>query len=235
MTQVAANGEVASLEARVRDVLDRKYHNHHPFNQAMHRGELSKEQIRGWIANRFYYQLMIPVKDSLLLAKLPREYRKIWITRIHTHDGVEGVDNGEGGIDKWIALGAAAGISEAELHDPSNVLPGVKFAVDAYVNFVRDKPWLEAVASSLTELSSSHIMSVRTVAFEDHYSWLEPEGLRYFRKRTGQAPKEAQHALAMVSAHATTPELQDKVVAAVDFKCDVLWSLLDAVQQAFPE
>ena len=220
------------LQDRLRGVLEQRYHHLHPFNLAMHRGELSQEQIRAWIASRFYYQQNIPVKDALLLAKLPSEYRRIWITRIHTHDGLP---EGEGGLEAWLSLGEAAGLEREALLENHDLLPGVRFAVDAYVNFVRDKPWLEGVASSLTELFSSKIMSVRTVAFEEHYAWLDPEGLRYFRNRLSQAPKEAEHALAIVQRHATTPELQDKVVAALNFKCDVLWALLDAVTTAYPE
>lgn len=220
------------LEERLREILERRYHHLHPFNQAMHRGDLSKEQIRAWIASRFYYQQNIPVKDALLLSKLPRGYRPVWITRIYTHDG-SGED--EGGLEAWLSLGDAAGLEREALLENRGLLPGVRFAVDAYVNFVREKPWLEGVASSLTELSSTQIMSVRTVAFEEHYRWLDPEGLRYFRKRLSQAPKEAEHALEIVERHATTPEQQEKMLAALNFKCDVLWALLDAVQMAHPE
>jgi pyrroloquinoline-quinone synthase len=220
------------LEERLRGVLEKRYHHLHPFNQAMHRGELSPDQIRAWIASRFYYQQNIPVKDALLLAKLPREYRPTWITRIHTHDGF---NEAEGGLEAWLSLGDAAGLEREALLQNRGLLPGVRFAVDAYVNFVRDRTWLEGVASSLTELSSKQIMSVRTVAFEEHYQWLDSEGLRYFRNRLSQAPKEAEHALAIVERHATTPELQEQVVAALNFKCDVLWALLDAVQTAYPE
>jgi pyrroloquinoline-quinone synthase len=220
------------LERQLRGVLERRYHHLHPFNQAMHRGELSRQQIRAWIANRFYYQQNIPVKDALLLAKLPREYRRVWIGRIHTHDGQS---EGEGGLEAWLALGEAAGLAREALLDNRDVLPGVRFAVDAYVGFVRDKPWLEGVASSLTELFAPSIMTDRTAAFETHYAWLAPEGLQYFRNRLRQAPKEADHALAIVLEHATTSELEERVVAALRFKCEVLWALLDAVMIAYPE
>jgi pyrroloquinoline-quinone synthase len=229
LIETAANNR---LEDRLRGVLEKRYHHLHPFNQAMHRGELSPEQIRGWIASRFYYQQNIPVKDALLLSKLPREYRAIWVTRIHTHDGF---NQSEGGLEAWLSLGDAAGLEREALLENRGLLPGVRFAVDAYVNFVREKSWLEGVASSLTELSSKQIMTVRTVAFEEHYKWLDSEGLRYFRNRLSQAPKEAEHALAIVERHATTPELQEQLVASLNFKCDVLWALLDAVQLAYPE
>lgn len=219
------------LQQRLRGVLEERYHHLHPFNQAMHRGELSREQLRAWIANRFYYQQNIPVKDALLLSKLPTEYRRVWISRIYTHDGTS---QDEGGLEAWLALGEAAGLERQALLSNRDVLPGVRFAVDAYVNFVRDKPWLDGVASSLTELFAPLIMKDRTVAFEEHYDWITPEGLQYFRNRLSQAPKEAEHALEIVLRHAHTPEKQERVVDALRFKCDVLWVLLDAVTVAHP-
>ena len=221
-----------ALTQALREVLEAHYHHLHPFNEAMHQGELSKAQIRGWIANRFYYQENIPVKDALLLAKLPGEHRRQWLTRIVTHDGVA---EGDGGIEAWLKLGEAAQIPRRELWNRTHLLPGVRFAVDAYVNFVRDEPWLIGVASSLTELFAPQIMRGRTVAFEEHYSWLEPQGLAYFRARLSQAPREAEHALALVLEHACTPEVQAQVVAALRFKCDVLWCLLDAVMLHYSE
>lgn len=218
------------LEQRLRGVLERNYHHLHPFNQAMHRGGLSKEQIRGWIANRFYYQQNIPVKDALLLAKLPLEYRRVWISRIYTHDG-QGDD--QGGLETWLALGDAAGIEREVLLDNSDVVPGVRFAVDAYVNFVRDQPWFDGVASSLTELFAPLIMRDRTAAFLEHYTWLAPDGLQYFRNRMSQAPREADHALAIVTKHATSRALEDRAVTALEFKCNVLWALLDAITTAY--
>jgi len=213
-------------------VLEANYHHLHPFNVRMHEGTLSKTQIRGWIANRFYYQENIPVKDAYLLAKLPARFRREWLTRIVTHDGVR---EGEGGIEAWLRLGEAAGISRDELTSHAHLLPGVRFAVDAYVTWCRDKPWFEGVASSLTEMFAPRIMKGRTVAFEEHYPWLEAEGLAYFRARVGQAPKEAEHALSIVREYARTPEAQQAVVDALKFKTDVLWCLLDAVMLGYPE
>lgn len=220
-----------ALEERLRSVLEDRYHHLHPFNRAMHAGELDREQLQQWIANRFYYQQNIPVKDALLLAKLPAEYRRVWISRIHTHDG-RSAD--EGGLETWLRLAEAAGLAREPVLDNSMVLPGVRFAVDAYVHFVRDRPWLEGVASSLTELFAPRIMKVRTGAFLEHYGWIESDGLQYFRDRQTQAPREAEHALAVVQAHATTSELQDRMVDALHFKCDVLWALLDAVMLNYP-
>lgn len=227
-TSPAINPE---LEARLHALLEERYHHLHPFNQAMHEGSLTREQLQGWIANRFYYQQNIPVKDALLLAKLPARYRRVWITRIHTHDGE---DENHGGLETWLRLAEAAGLRRGPVLDDSMVVPAVRFAVDAYVNFVRDRPWLEGVASSLTELFAPRIMKVRTHAFLEHYEWIDSEGLRYFRDRQDQAPKEADHALSIVREHATTPELHEGVVDALRFKCDVLWALLDGVQLAYP-
>lgn len=221
----------AEMTAELRGVLENGYHHLHPFNLAMHRGELTREQLSMWVANRYCYQEHIPVKDSLLLAKLPLEYRRVWVSRIHTHDGSRA---GEGGLEKWLRLGEAVGLEREELLDGRHVLPGVRFVVDAYVNFVRDHSWLEGVASSLTEMFAPLIMIDRTEAFEDHYDWVAPEGLQYFRSRVEQAPEEAKHALEVVLKHADTPELQQKMIAALRFKCSMLWALLDAVMVRYP-
>src|SRR5690554_4724238 len=162
MTQEEPAG---TLRDRLRGVLERRYHHLHPFNQRMHRGELTREEIRTWIANRFYYQQNIPVKDALLLSRLPIEYRRHWVERITTHDGR---DPGEGGLEAWLVLGEAAGLDRREVLDNRTVLPAVRFAVDAYVNFVRDKPWFDGVASSLTEMFAPSIMRNRTSAFLEH-------------------------------------------------------------------
>jgi pyrroloquinoline-quinone synthase len=219
------------LTTRLRAVLEEGYHHLHPFNLAMHRGELTREQLSMWVANRFCYQQHIPVKDALLLSKLPLEYRRVWISRIHTHDGSR---DGEGGLEKWLVLGEAVGLQREELLDGRHVLPGVQFVVDAYVNFIRDHSWLEGVASSLTEMFAPLIMIDRTTAFEDHYDWVAPVGLQYFRSRVQQAPEEAKHALEVVLQHARTPEKQQQMIAALRFKCSMLWALLDAVMVRYP-
>lgn len=221
----------ATLEDRLIDVLERRYHHLHPFNVAMHAGRLSREQLQQWIANRFYYQQNIPVKDAFLLTKLPTAYRRKWITRIVTHDGAS---DAEGGLETWLRLGEAAGLQRDEIVDNRHVLPGVRYAVDAYVTWCRDKPWLEGVASSLTEMFAPKIMKVRTTAFLAHYDWIDQAGLTYFRDRQRQAPLEAQHALEILHAHVHDAATQDLVVAALHFKCDVLWALLDALVVAYP-
>ena len=220
------------FERQLRDVLARRYHHHHPFNRRMHDGALSPAQVRGWIANRFYYQEMIPVKDALLLSKMPREYRRTWIQRIVDHDGG---GPGEGGIEIWLRLGEAAGLSRADLVEHRLLAPAARFAVDAYPAFIRDHSWVEGVAAALTELESPSIMSARIAAFEEHYPWVRPEGLAYFTARLAQAPRDVSHALPIVLEYCRTREDQDGAVRAVGFKCDVLNAFLDAVAAAFPE
>lgn len=199
----------------------------------MHRGELNERQLRGWIQNRFYYQKNIPIKDALILSKLPsRAERRQWVQRIIDQDGRPG---DEGGIEAWLRLGQAAGLSRAEMLDEKRVLPGVCFAVDSYVNFCRLKPWPQAVAASLTELFAPDLVARRIEVFERHYPWVKAEGLEYFRRRLQQAPRDADHALELVIRGARNREDQLKAVEAVSFKCDVLWAILDAVERAYSE
>lgn len=210
----------------------RRYHSRHPFHVKMNQGRLNPHQIRGWIANRFYYQKSIPLKDAAILSSCPdREVRRRWIRRILDHDGTAG---DEGGIEAWLRLGEAAGLSREEMWDERHVVPGVRFAVDAYVNFARTRPWVEAVAASLTELFAPDLMAERLAAFERFYAWIEPSGLAYFRARLSQAPRDSEHALEVVTERCQTPEEQSRAVAALSFKNDVLWSMLDAIEKAYP-
>jgi pyrroloquinoline-quinone synthase len=220
------------FEGQIRSLLARRYHHLHPFNRRMHEGTLSRDQVRGWIANRVYYQQMIPVKDAYLLAKLPWEYRREWIRRIIDHDGTQ---PGEGGIENWLRLGEAAELSRDDLLQHRLLVPAARFAVDAYVTFVRDHSWVEGVASSLTELSAPSVMSVRISAFEEHYTWIRPEGLAYFRSRLTQGPRDASQALPIVLERCHTREDQQRALDALEVKCDVLAAFLDAVAAAFPE
>ena len=207
------------------------YHSLHPFHELMNEGRLGRKQIQGWVANRFYYQENIPRKDAAILANCPdREVRRRWIRRIHDHDGTT---DGEGGIEAWLRLGEAAGLTRKALWDERHVVPGVRFAVDAYVTFARTRPWVEAVASSLTELFAPDLMSERLAAFERYYTWIDPDGLAYFRARLTQAPRDSEHALEVVTEHCRTPEEQARAVAALSFKNDVLWSMLDAIDRAY--
>jgi pyrroloquinoline-quinone synthase len=206
-----------------------RYHDQHPFHRRMDAGELTREELQRWVANRFYYQKCIPLKDAAILANCPEvEVRRRWVQRIIDHDGTA---EGSGGIASWLALGEALGVPREELASERRVLPGVRYAVDAYVNFARRKPWLEAVASSLTELFGPAAIAVRLQALERHYPWIDPEGLEYFRARLVQAPRDARYALDLTVARCRTPEQQDAAVAALRFKTEVLWSQLDAIDR----
>src|SRR4051812_43326740 len=194
----------------------------------MDAGELSREELQRWVANRFYYQKCIPLKDAAILSNCPEvEVRREWIQRIIDHDGTT---DGTGGIESWLRLGEALGVSREELVSERRVLPAVRFAVDAYVDFARRKPWIEAVASSLTELFGPGAIRVRVAALEQHYPWIEPAGLQYFRDRLVQAPRDADYALRLVVERCVTREQQERAVEALTFKTEVLWAQLDAIE-----
>jgi pyrroloquinoline-quinone synthase len=206
-----------------------RYHNLHPFHVRMDAGELTREELQRWVANRFYYQKCIPLKDAAILANCPEvAVRRQWIQRIVDHDGTA---EGTGGTESWLRLGESLGVTRDALLSEQGVLPGVRYAVDAYVNFARQKPWIEAVASSLTELFGPGAMKVRLEALERHYPWIDPAGLEYFRTRLVQAPRDAQYALDLTVERCTTPEQQDAAVAALRFKTEVLWAQLDAIDR----
>jgi pyrroloquinoline-quinone synthase len=215
-----------ALVDRLRAIGDARYHDKHPFHRRLVEGSLDADAVRAWVANRYYYQKQIPVKDALIVAKLPSAaYRRIWVQRIIDHDGD---DLRIGGTEKWLALAQAVGLDPSEVRSESLVAPGARFAVDAYVEFARSRPWLEAVASSLTELFGPPVMQNRVAAILANYPWVDPAGLAYFEDRIVLAPRDAQNALGWVIEHALTREQQDACVRALDFKCNVLWSLLDA-------
>jgi pyrroloquinoline-quinone synthase len=195
----------------------------------MNAAELAPAEVRRWVANRFYYQKSIPLKDAAILSNCPdHQVRRQWIQRIIDHDGRS---EGEGGIEAWLRLGEAAGLSREVLLSEQQVLPGVRFAVDAYVNFCRTRSWIEAVAASLTELFGPDAIRVRLAALEAHYPWIDPAGFDYFRTRLKQAPQDARYALDLVLHHCRTWETQERAVQALSFKCDVLWSQLEAIEQ----
>jgi pyrroloquinoline-quinone synthase len=219
----AAEDFIAELRAQ-----GTRYHNLHPFHRRMDAGALTREELQRWVANRFYYQKCIPLKDAAIMANCPEvEVRREWIQRIIDHDGM-GED--PGGIESWLALGQALGVVRAELESEQRVLPAVRYAVDAYVNFARQKPWIEAVASSLTELFGPAAIRVRLAALERHYAWIDPAGLEYFRTRLVKAPRDAQYALDLVVARCTTRAQQEAAVAALRFKTEMLWAQLDAIE-----
>jgi pyrroloquinoline-quinone synthase len=211
----------------LRAVGEGRYHHLHPFNVRMNRGELSPEAIRRWVANRFYYQKNIPMKDAAILSRCPeRDVRRIWIHRVTDHDGHVGE---EGGIEAWIRLGRACGLEPARMWSDADLLPGVRFAVDAYVNFARTQPWPVAIASSLTEMFAPDIMAERLTAFRKFYTWVPDWGFDYFERRVTQARVDSDEALRITLDRCDIAALQEEAVAALRFKCDVLWSLLDAI------
>jgi pyrroloquinoline-quinone synthase len=227
-TPTEVDGFVEALRAQ-----SRRYHDQHPFHVRMNAGRLTRRQLQGWVANRFYYQVAIPRKDAAILANCPDlDVRRRWIRRILDHDGTR---PGEGGIETWLRLGEAVGVAREEMLEERHLVPGVRFAVDAYVTFARTRPWVEAVASSLTELFAPDLMAERLAAFERHYPWIDRDGLVYFRTRLDQAPRDAEHALEVVTEHCRTAEQRARAVAALSFKCDVLWSMLDSIDRAYPE
>ena len=208
-----------------------RYHDKHRVHVLMHQGKLSKVQLQQWVLNRYYYQTRIPIKDALILAKSEDPaFRRAWIRRIHDHDGNA---PGEGGLELWLRLAEGVGLSRAEVASLGSVLPGVKFACDAYVTLVRERTLLEAVASSLTEFFAPDLMSRRIQAWEEHYPRVDKEMLAYFRSRVPRAARDSQEAIAFVVAHATTFELQERCVAALIRKTEILWHLLDCVQAAY--
>jgi pyrroloquinoline-quinone synthase len=204
------------------------YHIHHPFNRLLNEGRANADQIRGWVANRFYYQINIPRKDAAILANCDdREVRREWVRRILDHDGW-GQD--PGGIEAWVRLGEAVGLSEADLWSLREVVPGVRFAVDAYVNFARAQPWQESVCASLTELFAPQIHRDRLATWPVHYPWIDSRGLEYFRTRIPLASRDVEHGLRVTLKYFNTRALQDRALWILQFKLDILWSMLDAIQ-----
>jgi pyrroloquinoline-quinone synthase len=208
-----------------------RYHIHHPFHRLLHDGKLNRGQVQAWALNRYYYQASIPVKDATLLARLPTaDLRREWRRRLVDHDGDA---PNTGGVARWLKLAEGVGLDAAYVQSGTGILPATRFAVDAYVAFVRDKSVLEAVASSLTELFSPKIIAERVSGMLAHYDWITRDTLAYFTPRLTQAPQDSQFALAYVQRHATTPAEQHAVLAALRFKCDVLWAQLDALHHAY--
>ena len=215
---------------RLRDEGGRRYHDAHPFHARMHAGTLSRAELQAWVANRYYYQTRIPIKDALILAKSEDPaFRRMWIHRLRDHDGER---EGEGGLAQWLALASAVGLDPADVAACRPVLPGVRFAYDGYVSLVRESPLVVAVASSLTEFFAPDLMSKRIAAWEKHYPWVAAAGLEYFKNRVTRARNDSLEAIDFVVAHATSAELQEACVAALVRKTEVLWHLLDCVQAA---
>ena len=214
------------FEQRLRDK-GRAYHIHHPFNVMLNSGRAQPEQIRGWVANRFYYQISIPIKDAAVLANCDdRAVRRNWVQRILDHDGY-GED--PGGIESWLRLAEAVGLDRSRVESLVDVLPGVRFAVDAYVNFARRALWPDAVCSSLTELFAPEIHKQRLANWPDHYPWIERAGLHYFQSRVSLARRDVEFSLALTLDRFRTQEDQERALSILQFKLDVLWQMNDAM------
>jgi coenzyme PQQ biosynthesis protein C len=219
------------LECSLKEIGARRYHHLHPFHALLHGGKCSKGQVQAWALNRYYYQAMIPVKDASLIARCDdANLRREWRSRLVDHDGQTAID---GGIARWLKLTDGLGLDRAYVVSLAGLLPATRFAVDAYVHFVRDKTLLEAVASSLTELFSPGIISERVEGMLKNYDFISSDALSYFSKRPPLARRDSEFALHYVKRHATTPEAQHAVRRALEFKCDVLWAMLDALYHAY--
>lgn len=227
---VAIPWNEAEFEQQLREQ-GQAYHIYHPFNVMLNSGKASREQIQGWVANRFYYQISIPRKDAAILANCPdREVRRRWVERILDHDG-HGDD--PGGIEAWLRLAEAVGLERADVAGLQRLIPGVRFAVDAYVNFARQAPWQEAVCSSLTELFAPAIHRQRLSSWPEHYPWIEQDGLQYFRSRVSLAQRDVNHGLAVTLAYFKTREQQHRALQVLKFKLDILWAMNDAMAQYY--
>ena len=232
MSEEKAPWTRAEFEARLR-AKEKYYHINHEFHVRMNEGGLDKEAVRGWVANRFYYQTTIPVKDAAIMANCPeRDHRRKWVQRIIDHDGVTGE---EGGIEAWLQLAQAVGLSREETLSYEHVLPGVRFAIDAYLNFARGATWQEAASSSLTELFAPKIHQKRLDNWPELYPWIDEEGYRYFRKRLTEARRDVQHGLDITLDYYTTRAGQEKALDILQFKLDILWTMLDCMWMAYIE
>ncbi len=220
------------FERKIREK-EKYYHINHEFHILMNSGKLDKPAIQGWVANRFYYQVAIPVKDSAIMSNCwDRDARREWIQRIIDHDGTRG---DEGGIEAWLLLGEAVGLTREELWSHKHLLPGVKFAIDAYVNFARQQPWEVAASSSLTELFAPKIHQKRLDKWPEYYPWIDEKGYNYFRKRLKEARRDVQYGLELALDYYKTREQQERMLEVLQFKLDVLWTMLDCMWMAYIE
>jgi coenzyme PQQ biosynthesis protein C len=212
---------------------EKYYHINHEFHLLMNSGKLDKPAIQGWVANRFYYQTTIPIKDAAIMSNCPdRDARRMWVQRIIDHDGTAG---DEGGIEAWLQLGEAVGLRRNELLSYEHVLPGVRFAIDAYLNFARRATWQEAASSSLTELFAPKIHQKRLDNWPQYYPWIDQKGYNYFRKRLKEARRDVQHGLDVTLDYYKTRKEQEHALEVLQFKLDILWTMLDCMWMAYIE
>ena len=208
-----------------------RYHDRHPCHELMHEGRLTRRQLQEWVRNRYYYQTRIPIKDAIIVSKSEDPaFRRMWLRRIRDHDGER---EGEGGLELWLRLADGVGLDRDEVRSCRGVLPGVRFACDAYVALVRERSLVEAVASSLTEFFAPDLLARRVLAWERHYPWVKPETLEYFRSRVPRARRDSEEAIEFVVSHATSLEAQERCVAALVLKTEILWHILDCVHHAY--
>ena len=209
----------------------RGYHIYHPFHVMMYEGKLTKEQLQSWVLNRFYYQIGIPQKDAAILSNCPDvEVRKQWIVRITDHDGV---DDAVGGIEAWMKLGEAVGLTREDVTSLKHVSPGVRFAVDAYINFAKQRPWQESVCSSLTELFAPHIHQQRISSWPEVYPWINESGLSYFKKRLTEARRDVEQGLSVTLDYfSQSRAMQERALDILQFKLNVLWVIADSIMLA---
>jgi pyrroloquinoline-quinone synthase len=208
-----------------------RYHDRHPCHVLMHEGKLTRRQLQEWVRNRYYYQTRIPIKDAIIVSKSEDPaFRRMWLRRIRDHDGDR---EGEGGLELWLRLADGVGLDRDEVRSCRGVLPGVRFACDAYVELVRERSLVEAVASSLTEFFAPDLLARRVLAWERHYPWVKPETLEYFRSRVPRARRDSEEAIEFVVSHATSHEAQERCVAALVRKTEILWHLVDCVHHAY--
>ncbi|HEY0212879.1 MAG TPA: pyrroloquinoline-quinone synthase PqqC [Paenirhodobacter sp.] len=220
------------LETRLREIGAARYHNLHPFHHLLHSGALNRGQVAAWALNRYYYQSSIPIKDAIVISRFrDHAVRLEWRNRIEDHDG--NTHGEEGGIERWLVLTDALGLSRDYVTSTRGILPGTRFAVEAYIHFVQERTPLEAVASALTEMFAPQIHRERIAGMLEHYDFVNPQVMRYFTRRVEQATKDADYALDFVKQNAKTPEQRQQVVEALIFKCNVLWSQLDALYHAY--
>ncbi len=235
---MTASSHAAAFEERLRREGRARYHDRHPFHQRMHEGLLTPDELRIWVENRYYYQSRLPIKDALIVAKSEdRAFRTIWRERIEEQDGRLGDDTADGhrprgGLDLWLALAEGVGLDRRRVERCEAVLPGVRRACDRYVSFVREATLLEAVASSLTECFAPDLMARRVAAWSTHYTWIPERATAYFGVRVVRAQRDSEHGLGFVLEHATTNELMNAAVRALVMKCEILWSMLDAIDDA---
>ncbi len=218
------------LTKYVKRSLEPRYFLNHPFMKLFYAGRLTNEQIRAWIVNRFYYQKQMPLKDSIILANCTdTAARKLWLQRLMKREGVGGY---RGDVEGWAMLAEAAGISRKTLEN-TEVLPGVRFAVDAYLNFVKTVSWVEGVAASLPELLAVNELPKRIEALRRHYGWIGREGVEFFIERLSYIKEDIELVLELLTTHIRNNIMLKKCFEAARYNCNVHWSMLDAIYMEY--